>query len=56
MGGVFYLSNFAAYNYFAFENEIYSSFYAKFAVSAYYLPDIFFFISGFLFTQQLLRY
>lgn len=54
-GEVFYLSNFGAYNYFSFRNEIYQSFYSRVGVFAYYLPDIFFFMSGFLFSRKIIR-
>ena len=55
LGQIFYLFNFGTYNYFAFTDEIYSTFYSKLACFAYYLPDIFFLISGFLFARKLFR-
>jgi len=54
-GYLFYLGNYGAYNYFSFNEEIYSTFYARIAIFAYYIPDIFFFISGFLFSRKLIR-
>jgi peptidoglycan/LPS O-acetylase OafA/YrhL len=48
------LTNYGAYNYYAFYEEIYQQFYVKVAIFGYYLPDIFFFISGFLFTKKIL--
>jgi peptidoglycan/LPS O-acetylase OafA/YrhL len=48
----FYLCNKGSFNIFAFNSEIYDTFYSKVATFAYYLPDIFFFISGYLFTKH----
>ena len=55
-GECFYLSNQAAFNYLSFNEEIYSSFYAKLAMFSYYLPDIFLFISGFLFASKVFQH
>ena len=55
-GECFYLSNQAAFNYLSFNEEIYSSFYAKLAMFSYYLPDIFLFISGFLFASKVIQH
>jgi peptidoglycan/LPS O-acetylase OafA/YrhL len=54
-GYLFYLSNYGAYNYFSFNQEIYGTYYARIAVFAYYLPDIFFFISGYLLSRKLIQ-
>ena len=54
-GQIFWLTNKGAFNYYAFWEELYDEFFVKFAVFSYYLPDIFFFISGFLFTQKILK-
>jgi len=51
-GYTFYLSNIASYNYFSFNEEIYDQFFAKIALSAYFVPDIFFFMSGYLFAKK----
>ena len=51
-GYLFYLANIGSYNYNAFAGEIYSQSYSKIAVSAYYVPDILFFISGFLLAKK----
>lgn len=53
-GQIFWLTNSGAFNYYAFWEEIYDEFFVKFAVFAYYIPDIFFFISSFLFAQKIL--
>lgn len=53
-GYLFYLSNIASYNYNAFAEEIYSQKFSKLAVTAYYIPDILFFISGFLLAKKAL--
>jgi len=55
-GQIFWLTNFGAFNYYAFYEEIYDQFYVKFAIFAYYLPDVFFFISAFLFTKKVVSY
>jgi cytochrome c oxidase assembly factor CtaG len=55
LGFLFFLSNYGSYNYFSFDEEIYQTFYAKVATFAYYLPDIFFFISGYVFTSKLIQ-
>lgn len=54
-GYLFYLSNYGAYNYFSFDSEIYSTFYAKVATFAYYFPDIFYFISAFVLARKLIN-
>jgi hypothetical protein len=51
-GYLFYLTNIASFNYNAFVDEIYSQKYSKVAVAAYYIPDILFFISGFLLAKK----
>jgi peptidoglycan/LPS O-acetylase OafA/YrhL len=51
-GYYFYLCNKGAYNIFSFNSEIYDSFYSNVATFAYYVPDIFFFISGYLLTKD----
>jgi peptidoglycan/LPS O-acetylase OafA/YrhL len=51
-GQIFWLTNFGAFNYYAFREEIYDKVYIRFAIFSYYLPDIFFFISAFLFTRK----
>lgn len=53
-GEIFWFTNFGAYNYYAFYEEIYEQVYVKFALFGYYMPDIFIFISGFLFTRKIL--
>lgn len=55
-GQIFWLTNFGAYNYYAFYQDIYQQFYVKVAIFAYYIPDIFFFISAFLFTKKVLSF
>ena len=55
-GEIFYLSNFGAFNFMDFQNQIYESFFSTIATFTYYIPDIFFFISGFLFANKLLCY
>lgn len=54
-GQEFYYRNFAANNYYAFNEEIYSTFYAKLAMFSVYLPDILFFISGYLLAKKCLQ-
>lgn len=49
------MSNYGAYNYFSFNTEVYRTFYSKVATYAYYLPDVFFFISGYVFTKKLIE-
>jgi len=51
-GYYFYLCNKGAYNVFAFNTEIYDTFYSNVATFAYYIPDIFFFMSGYLLTKN----
>lgn len=51
-GYLFYLCNLGSYNYLSFNDEIYGKRYAKIALSAYYVPDILFFISGFLLAKR----
>jgi peptidoglycan/LPS O-acetylase OafA/YrhL len=53
---IFWLTNYGAYNYYAFYEEIYQQFYVKIAIFGYYIPDIFFFISAFLFTKKILSF
>lgn len=53
-GQEFYYRNFAAYNYYAFGQEIYDTFYSKVAMFSVYLPDTLFFISGFLLAKKCL--
>lgn len=55
-GQIFWLTNYGAYNYYAFYEEIYNQFYVKVAIFAYYVPDGFFFISAFLFTRKILQF
>ena len=54
-GQEFYFRNFAANNYYAFDQEIYSTFYSKVAMFSVYLPDVLFFISGFLLAKKCLQ-
>jgi hypothetical protein len=54
-GQEFYFRNFAANNYYAFSDEIYTTFYSKVAMFAVYLPDILFFISGYLLARKCLQ-
>lgn len=51
-GYYFYLCNIGSFNIFAFNTEVYKQFYSNVATFAYYIPDIFFFISGYLFTKK----
>jgi len=51
-GYLFYLCNLGSYNYSSFIDEIYETTYSKVAVAAYYLPDILFFMSGFLLSRK----
>ncbi len=48
------MNNYGSYNYFSFDREIYSTFYSKVATFVYYLPDGFFFISGFVFARSIM--
>ena len=52
MGYLFYLCNRGSINYFGLTENIYDSFTAKVAVTAVYLPDILFFISGYVFAKR----
>lgn len=53
-GQGFFYRNFAAYNYYAFSQEIYETFYSKVAMFSVYLPDTLFFISGYLLASKCL--
>lgn len=53
-GELFFESNKAAFNYTSFDNAIYRDFFAKVAMFSYYIPDVFFIISGFLFCRKML--
>lgn len=52
-GYYFYLCNQGSFNIFAFNTEIYKAFYSNVATFSYYIPDIFYFISGYLFTKKI---
>lgn len=54
-GQEFYFRNFASYNYYAFDEEVYSTFYSKIAMFSVYLPDVLFFISGYLLAKKCLQ-
>lgn len=54
-GEIFYLWNLGSFNYFSMDADIYHKVWAKLALAAYYLPDIFFFISSYLFIKIALK-
>ena len=53
-GELFYEANKAAFNYSSFDSSIYSHLFSRIAMLSYYIPDIFFMISGFLFCKKML--
>ena len=55
-GQEFFFRNFAAYNIFAFKQQVYSTFYSKVAVFSVYLPDTLFFISAYLLSVKCLQH
>ena len=51
-GYLFYLANLGSINYFSLQENTYDTLFAKVAVTAVYLPDLLFFISGYLFARK----
>lgn len=55
VGQEFFYRNFAAFNIFAFKQQVYTTFYSNVAVFSVYLPDTLFFISAYLLATKCLQ-